>query len=314
MKRRPRQRDTLLLVESNRRMRDRLARELRSSGHPTRAVASREAAEKMLADEVPSLVLCGGAVPTADDFLRQVKASGRNAPACVLLVRSDTPENASRATAAGADNYLVYPFKGADVLASMRWLEQIRSLRAQLERPEPTPAPEPVPGSADPRGIFDPSTGFYTFASFKQILFIEVKRALRYGFPLSVAMIAYDPIDVPPAVEVEVQAMLRGGLGVAIRKSLRDTDLPVYYKGEHVLVVMPHTDRKGALVVAQRIQARVDRSTLRVAGVVLKPSISTGLGWAQDLKTESFADIIKVASRHLAEARKAGGGQVRPEA
>lgn len=314
MKRRtsPRSGHSILIVEGDRRLRDRIARELRASGQTTRTASTRGEAEKVLAKDPPGLVLCSAAVPFADDFLRRVKSSGPSPPACVLLMREDSAQAASRAAAAGADNYLVYPFKGADILACVRWIEQIRSLRKQLE-PRGIPTPPESASASDPRALFDPYTGFYTFASFKQILFIEVKRALRYGFPLSVAMVAYDPLHVPPASEVEVKAMLHGGLAVAIRKSLRDTDMPVYYKGDHVLLVMPHTDRAGALVVAHRIQGKVHRSTLRLEGVALRPTISIGIGSAQDLKTESFAEIIKVASRHLGEARKAGG-QVRPRA
>lgn len=310
MKRRTQKGEPILIVEGNRRVRERLVRELQGSGHATRTAGTATEARAVMAEDPPALVLCAASVPSADELLKSVKAAGRNAPACVMLVREDTPRTLARATDAGADNYLVYPFKGADILACVRWLDQIRSLRAQLDAA--TPALIALPATPDPRGIFDPFTGFYTFESFKEILFIEVKRALRYGFPLSVAMIAYDRIELPAAAETEVRSMLHGGLAVAIRKSLRDTDLPVYYKGEHVLVVMPHTDRPGALTVAHRIQDKVHRSTLRLAGMVLKPRVSIGLGYAQDLKSESFADIIKVASRHLGEARKAGG-QVRPE-
>jgi diguanylate cyclase (GGDEF)-like protein len=309
MKRRPRPGEPILIVEANRRVRERLVRELHGSGHPIRTASTVGEAEAAMAEEAPALLLCAASVPSADDLMRRVKSDGRHALAAVLLVREDTARTAARAAAIGADNYLVYPFKGADILTCVRWLDQIRDLRTRLAAPAADLAPTPP----DPRGIFDPFTGFYTFESFKQILFIEVKRALRYGFPLAVAMIAYDPIELPSADETEVKSMLHGGLAVAIRKSLRDTDLPVYYKGEHVLVVMPHTDRPGALVVAHRIQDKVHRSTLRLQGVVLKPRVSIGLGYAQDLKAESFADIIKVASRHLGEARKAGG-QVRPEA
>ena len=296
----------ILIVEANRRVQERLVRELQGSGHPIRTVSTVAEAEEAIAREAPALVFCAASVPSADDLLRRLKARGENAPACLLLVRKDTPRTAARATAIGADNYLVHPLKGADILACVRWLDQIRALRAQVEAPAILTPPAP-----DPRGLFDPFTGFYTFESFKQILFIELKRALRYGFPLAVAMIAYDPMELPPADEAEVKSMLHGGLAVAIRKSLRDTDLPVYYRGQHVLVVMPHTDKPGALVVARRIQEKVHQSTLRLEDVVLKPRVSIGLGYAQDLKSESFADIIKVASRHLGEARKAGG-QVRP--
>ena len=41
----------------------------------------------------------------------------------------------------------------------------------------------PQPKAGD--GILDPLTNFYTFSHFKEVLFVEVKRARRYGFPLA---------------------------------------------------------------------------------------------------------------------------------
>jgi hypothetical protein len=44
-------------------------------------------------------------------------------------------------------------------------------------------------------GILDPTTNFYTFGHFKEVLFVEVKRARRYGFPLALALLAFDPLS-----------------------------------------------------------------------------------------------------------------------
>src|SRR4051794_14898475 len=48
-----------------------------------------------------------------------------------------------------------------------------------------------VPALAHSEGILDPLTSFYTFSHFKEVLFVEVKRARRYGFPLAIALIGF---------------------------------------------------------------------------------------------------------------------------
>src|SRR5690606_41225642 len=97
---------------------------------------------------------------------------------------------------------------------------------------------------------------------YREVLLVEVKRARRYGFPLSVALLALDPLPIPSSREVRTS--LYGGLALSIRRSLRDTVFPVQYSRDRVLLVMPHTDAVGALVVSRRICGRVGRASLLV--------------------------------------------------
>ncbi len=179
--------------------------------------------------------------------------------------------------------------------------------RAAAPKLRAAPVPAPRPGE----GILDPLTGFYTFAHFKEVLFVEVKRARRYGFPLSVALIAFDPfpIDVPP----ELSTQLMGGLALAIRRSLRDTDYPVRYGEGRVLLLMPHTDLAGALVVSRRINERVGKAQLAHEGRVLAPKVSIGVsatGAAKPGTELSFADLARHAQQSLDAAIAAGGDRV----
>lgn len=103
-----------------------------------------------------------------------------------------------------------------------------------------------------------------------------------------------------------------GGLAVAIKKSLRDTDIPVSYTRDNVLILMPHTEQSGAVVVAKRIVDRVQKSTLSLEGKKVKPKLSVGIASVRDLKTGSFAAMIQAASQHLREAKRLGGGRIAP--
>lgn len=158
-------------------------------------------------------------------------------------------------------------------------------------------------------GMTDPFTGFFTFGHFKELLFVEVKRARRYGFPVAIALVAFDDLKIH--VDAQLHAQLFGGLALAIRRSLRDTDYPVQYSADRVLLLMPHTDLQGALIVARRICERVAKASLSSGEQIIRPTISAGVAAAQAKEGEfSFGDMALRAQRALDEAIGAGGNRV----
>jgi diguanylate cyclase (GGDEF)-like protein len=157
-------------------------------------------------------------------------------------------------------------------------------------------------------GILDPLTSFYTFAHFKEVLFVEVKRARRYGFPLSLALVGFDPLE--KAVTPDLRAQLMGGLALAIRRSLRDTDFPVQYSPDRVVLLMPHTDLQGALVVSRRIVERVAKATLASGEEVLRPTISVGVASGSPRREYAFNDLTRHAQASLEGALAKGGNRV----
>lgn len=157
-------------------------------------------------------------------------------------------------------------------------------------------------------GILDPTTNFYTFAHFKEVLFVEVKRARRYGFPLALAVLAFDAL--PGAQRPTVQTQLMGGLALAIRRSLRDTDYPVQYSADRVLLLMPHTDLAGSLIVARRICERVSRASLQVDEELIHPTISVGVAAGEPGREYGFSDLVRQAQDGLMQAMARGGNRV----
>ncbi|MET0401637.1 MAG: diguanylate cyclase, partial [Cystobacter sp.] len=157
-------------------------------------------------------------------------------------------------------------------------------------------------------GLLDPFTQFYAFPHFKEILFVEVKRSRRYGLPLALALVAFDALPVQTGRELREQ--LYGGLALAIRRSLRDTDFPVQYSADRVLLLLPHTDLAGAQTVARRVCERVARSSLSFDEQVLRPTVSVGLSALAPGRDASFSDMVRQAQRSLDNAREAGGNRV----
>ena len=230
------------------------------------------------------LVVLGPGLATPSKVALKVRAA---LPAAVLLAAQ-----AKGFKAAYADAVLPLPVSPNDLKVRLaEWAG-----RAEAAGPRPG------------EGILDPRTNFYTFAHFKEVLFVEVKRARRYGFPLALALVAFDPpVGDAPA---DLREQLMAGLALAIRRSLRDTDYPVQQGADRVLLLMPHTDLAGSLIVARRIVERVARATLQAGDQTVSPTISVGVAAGSPGREYQFSDLVRQAQEGLAAALSRGGNRV----
>ncbi|MBK7863017.1 MAG: GGDEF domain-containing protein [Archangiaceae bacterium] len=238
--------------------------------------------------EREQLVVIG---PGAKSASRVCSAARKVAPTALVLAAQATGFKA-----AWADAVLPLPVSPNDLKVRL----------ADFERRDPVQSPPMMPHAGE--GILDPLTNFYTFGHFKEVLFVEVKRARRYGFPLAIALIGFDPVKVKPSPGLQEQLM--GGLALAIRRSLRDTDYPVQQGPDRVLLLMPHTDLAGSLIVARRICERVSRATLQHGDEVLSPTISVGVAAGEPGREYGFSDLVRQAQDGLQAAQSKGGNRV----
>lgn len=232
------------------------------------------------------LVVLGSSLKSPTRVARQVR---QHAPGALVFAALSKGFKA-----AWADGVLPLPLSPND----------LRVRLAERRAPKPEPVPQARPGS----GILDPVTNFYTFNHFKEVLFVEVKRARRYGFPLALALVAFDEFD--QQVDDELQSQLMNGLALAIRRSLRDTDYPVQHSSDRVLLLMPHTDLAGSLIVARRICERVSRATLQAGELVLHPTISVGVAAGEPGREYGFSELARQAQDGLTAAFARGGNRV----
>jgi diguanylate cyclase (GGDEF)-like protein len=236
--------------------------------------------------------------PSATGSAKLAKAIRAARPDALVLATMKAPGRAS-----WADAVLPLPISANDLRVRLPELMKLREVAANLRRAAEPIAPRPG------EGILDPFTGFYTFAHFKEVLFIEVKRARRYNFPVALALVGYDRL--PGTMTAVLRAKLFSGLALSIRRSLRDTDFPVQYSPDRVLLLMPHTDLQGALVVSRRICERVARASLQHDAKVLRPTISVGVSAAATPGREfSFADLVRDAQSALDRTLARGGNGV----
>jgi diguanylate cyclase (GGDEF)-like protein len=115
------------------------------------------------------------------------------------------------------------------------------------------------------RAIHDPLTQLYNKDYFRQRLNEELRRAVRYAEPLTVAMIDMDglkPINDTyghPVGDAVIQAV-----GSAIRNSSRQPDVPCRYGGDEFAVILPETNKVQARVMTERILRALQNASVVV--------------------------------------------------
>jgi diguanylate cyclase (GGDEF)-like protein len=231
------------------------------------------------------------------------------APLLALIGRDGVDEKAV-VSQMDADGFLIQPF-------SVGALKSVLSVSASLLklRQEWGNAQQDLKGVAPHTrrltSALNSRTGFYQFEFIKDLLVVEVRRAKRYGFPLSIMLVGLDSIPALHQLKrPTLQRDITGGLAVAIAKSIRDIDIPIHYADDRILVFLPHTDLAGAEEVGRRVKRRIKRITYRGDGVTAQLTASVGVAGIDAGESLTFSRLIKDASAALKAAQLKGGDRV----
>lgn len=297
---------TFLVADSNLKFLEKSEEILREAGYQMIRAADGVEARAAVEGQDLTGVLAHMDLPglSGIELCRSIKSKrARGLP--VILMCPEDPEGVAIAESAKADNILFRPVKRAELLFCARSLIRLRALlgdgASKLDRR--SSASEDVIGSQ--------SAKISQFEFFKAFLTVEIKRARRYGFPLSVLLASLDQIEaIEQRYGEKILRQLIGGLARAIRRSVRDIDIPVTLRDDTILVLMPHTDQEGAAAVAERIRRRIRRSVYREDDLIIRPTISIGKTTYDRNGDRNFSQVVRRASKALRQAMRQGGDQV----
>ena len=153
--------------------------------------------------------------------------------------------------------------------------------------------------------IHDTTTGLYMGHYFRQRVTEEVKRARRYGFPVSVIMLDLDYFKRVNDTygHLTGDQVLRELAGVLIAGSRHDIDVVARYGGEEFVILLPETPLEGAIAVAERIRKAVLRHPFDRGRISL--TISSGVASMPE-DAVACEDLLEQADIHLYRAKGAG--------
>jgi diguanylate cyclase (GGDEF)-like protein len=174
----------------------------------------------------------------------------------------------------------------------------------------------PAISAAERQGLLglaytDPMTGLYNFRKFRSHLENELKRASRYGHPLSLILIDLDGFKgVNDQYGHPAGDRVLAAAATVIKASVRTSDLPARYGGEEFVVVCPETTSDEAVVVAERIRAALDQCRTEVApGALCHVTCSAGVASFPDHARDDIG-LIEAADGALYYAKAHGKNRV----
>ncbi len=155
----------------------------------------------------------------------------------------------------------------------------------------------------------DGLTGLLNHRTFQSKADEVMAQSKRYGRKASFILTDIDHFkSVNDTYGHPIGDLVLKGVSKIIRDKARDTDIVARYGGEEFVIVMPETDAKGALIIAERIREAVQAEVFQTEMGPLKVTMSLGIA----THPENAADkksLIDLADQCLYFAKRNGRNQ-----
>ena len=226
----------------------------------------------------------------------------------VLSARGESVDKIKGFTS-GANDYVTKPFEEGELQARVTVMFKMRELQSQLQMKNAAmeEANSKLALLANQDGLTGIPNRRYFFERFE----VEFQRALRNKTPLSVVMMDIDHFKSfndtygHLAGDEALRVVAR-----IIQEGIRTYDMAGRYGGEEMIAFLPETDRKDALLVAERLRESVKDGRITPVGrekdEPVNVTISIGIACWPDVKAENIDDLIQAADEALYLAKSQG--------
>jgi diguanylate cyclase (GGDEF)-like protein len=157
----------------------------------------------------------------------------------------------------------------------------------------------------------DPLTGLFNPRAFHERMRQELIRAARYQEPLSLLIMDLDGLKrVNDHYGHEAGDVALRLVASAIRGELREIDLGARLGGDEFGVLAPRTNKESAIVLAERLRARVARGVNGLAGRGATVSIGIASMVPSSDEPPVPVSLIGAADEALYQVKREGGNRV----
>ncbi len=160
--------------------------------------------------------------------------------------------------------------------------------------------------------VKDELTGINNRRHFQNMLQMEWKRALRFHRDLSLIMVDVDKFKAYNDAFGHIQGdQVLKQIGALLRKNLREVDTVARFGGEEFVLLLPDTDKRGAIAVAEKVRLLVEghRFMTEDRKDTRNITISAGIASYPD-DVEGMDDLIDHADIALYKAKELGRNRI----
>lgn len=161
------------------------------------------------------------------------------------------------------------------------------------------------------KAVIDPLTHLYNRGYFNRHMEREFRRSKRYNVPLSLIM-----LDIDHFKNInDTYGHLTGDkvlieLAARLNKLSRDVDIVARYGGEEFVLILPETNGKACMMIAERLRAAIEGLGVKSGDTTVHISISLGLVSIPETEAASVNQMVSIADQAMYRAKQAGRNQI----
>ncbi len=302
----------LLLIDDSAVQSTQITGTLERLGYSVRHAASGVEGLKLAREKVPDLILLDVVMEDIDGFAvcrwLKVNSDTRDVPVIMLTVRTSLSDRVTGLNI-GADDYLAKPFDDEELEA--RIFAALRVKASQSELRLRNQQLEAMLHSVEAMAITDSLTGLFNRRRFADVLKREFAVTRRYRNTLSCLVIDLDHFkQINDRFGHDAGDQVLKEAARRISSSLREVDLAARYGGEEFAVLLPHTSKTDARIVAERLLSNLRKQEFKFGNEIVRITASVGCAGNSDVASGAAEDLVKAADVALYEAKNGGRNRV----
>ncbi len=228
----------------------------------------------------------------------------------ILMTARDDVQTKVEGLEMGADDYLIKPLNPLELEARVKSMLRLKVLQDELV--SANEKLRAVNEHLQELSTTDPLMGIFNRMYFNKRIGYEFQRAERYRNPLALLMLDLDHFKrVNDNYGHPIGDQVLKKIADLLMENVRQVDIVARYGGEEIVIALPETDSKQALVVAERIRSEVEKTKVEHDGTSVKVTVSIGLSVVPDDAIETVEDLLKASDDALYDAKKAGRNCIR---
>jgi len=278
---------------------------LSKRGHNVLLAEDGETGVEIAGSQKPDLILLDLILPGIDGYqvCRQIKGDGETKDIPVIMLTSKAEQaDKVKGLELGASDYVTKPFDEGELIARVQTHLRIKELYESLQEKN-----RQLLEMANRDGL----TGLYNHRFFQETLSKDFPRAVRYKESLSYMMFDIDHFKkFNDTYGHQTGDVVLKTLGSLITELIRDSDLAARYGGEEFSVILYHTVKEDAFIIAERIRKTVEEYAFKSDDLVLNVTISIGVVSHDHPDVQDAKTFIECADKALYKAKEEGRNRV----